>query len=33
MDRKTHAREIRKMIAAPDYMPGSVQAITEWATS
>jgi L-lactate utilization protein LutC len=29
MDRKTHAREIRKMISAPDYMLGSVQAITE----
>jgi hypothetical protein len=29
LDRKTHAREIRKLIAAPDYMLGSVQAITE----
>jgi hypothetical protein len=29
MDRKTHAREIRKLIAAPDYMLGSVQAVTE----
>ena len=29
MDRKSHAREIRKMISAPDYMLGSVQAITE----
>ena len=29
MDRKTHAREIRKLIAGPDYMLGSVQAVTE----
>jgi hypothetical protein len=29
MDRKTQAREIRKLIAAPDFMLGSVQAITE----
>jgi hypothetical protein len=29
LDRKTHDREIRKMISAPDYMLGSVQAITE----
>jgi YkgG family uncharacterized protein len=29
MDRKTQSREIRKLIAAPDYMLGSVQAITE----
>ncbi len=29
MDRKTQAREIRKLIAAPDYMLGSVQAVTE----
>src|SRR5258708_2182679 len=29
MDRKTQMREIRKLIAAPDYMLGSVQAITE----
>jgi hypothetical protein len=29
LDRKTHAREIRKLIAAPDYMLGSVQAVTE----
>jgi len=29
MDRQTKAREIRKLIAAPDYMLGSVQAITE----
>jgi hypothetical protein len=28
MDRKTQMREIRKLIAAPDYMLGSVQAIT-----
>ena len=28
MDRKTQAREIRKLIGAPDYMLGSVQAIT-----
>ncbi|MFI4972803.1 MAG: LUD domain-containing protein, partial [Hyphomicrobiales bacterium] len=29
MDRQTQAREIRKLISAPDYMLGSVQAITE----
>jgi hypothetical protein len=29
MDRKTQAREIRKLIAAPDFMLGSVQAVTE----
>jgi len=29
MDRKTQGREIRKLIAAPDYMFGSVAAITE----
>jgi len=29
MDRKTQAREIRKLISAPDYMLGSVNAITE----
>lgn len=29
MDRKTQAREIRKLIAAPDYMLGSVNAVTE----
>jgi L-lactate utilization protein LutC len=29
MDRKTQGREIRKLIAAPDYMLGSVQALTE----
>jgi hypothetical protein len=29
MDRKTQAREIRKLIAGPDYMLGSVQAVTE----
>jgi hypothetical protein len=29
LDRKTHGREIRKMIAAPDYMLGSAHAITE----
>ena len=29
MDRKTQGHEIRKLIAAPDYMLGSVQAITE----
>jgi LUD domain len=29
MDRKTQGREIRKLIAAPDYMMGSVQAVTE----
>jgi hypothetical protein len=29
MDRQTQGREIRKLIAAPDYMLGSVNAITE----
>jgi hypothetical protein len=29
MDRKTQANEIRKLVAAPDFMLGSVQAITE----
>jgi hypothetical protein len=29
MDRKTQADEIRKLTAGPDYMLGSVQAITE----
>ena len=29
MDRKTQGREIRKLMAAPDFMLGSVQAITE----
>jgi hypothetical protein len=29
MDRKTEHREIRKLIAAPDYMLGSVNAVTE----
>lgn len=29
MDRATHGREIRKLIAAPDYMVNSAQAITE----
>ena len=29
MDRATQSREIRKMISAPDYMLGSVNAITE----
>jgi len=29
MDRKTQAREIRKLIAAPDFMLGSVNAITD----
>jgi LUD domain len=28
MDRKTQAREIRKMISAPDFMLGSVAAVT-----
>jgi len=28
MDRKTQMREIRKLIGAPDYMLGSVQAVT-----
>jgi L-lactate utilization protein LutC len=29
MDRKTQGREIRKLIAAPDFMLGSVNAVTE----
>lgn len=29
MDHKTQSREIRKLTAAPDYMLGSVQAVTE----
>ena len=29
MDRKTQAQEIRKLMAAPDFILGSVQAITE----
>ena len=29
MDRKTQSREIRKLISAPDFMLGSVNAITE----
>ena len=29
MDRKTQAREMRKLVAAPDYMLGSVAAVTE----
>jgi hypothetical protein len=29
MDRQTQGREIRKMLSAPDYELGSVQAITE----
>jgi hypothetical protein len=29
MDRQTQSREIRKLTAAPDYMLGSVQAVTE----
>ena len=29
LDRKTQMREIRKLVAAPDFMLGSVQAITE----
>jgi hypothetical protein len=29
MDRKTQAREIRKLIAGPDFMLGSVNAVTE----
>jgi L-lactate utilization protein LutC len=29
MDRKTQAREIRKLAGAPDYAAGSVQAVTE----
>ena len=29
MDRNTQAREMRKLVAAPDIMVGSVQAVTE----
>src|SRR5579859_7272183 len=29
MDRETQADEMRKLVAAPDYMLGSVQALTE----
>lgn len=29
MDRKTQAQEIRRLTAAPDFMLGSVQAVTE----
>jgi hypothetical protein len=29
MDRETQARDIRKLTSAPDYMLGSVQAVTE----
>ena len=29
MDRQTQAREIRKLVGAPDYMVGSVNALTE----
>ena len=29
MDRQTQAREIRKLIAGPDFMLGSVNAVTE----
>jgi YkgG family uncharacterized protein len=29
MDRQTEGREIRKLMAAPDYMLGSVHAVTE----
>jgi L-lactate utilization protein LutC len=32
MDRKTQMREIQKLLAAPDFMLGSVQAITEDGT-
>jgi hypothetical protein len=32
MDRKTQAREIRKLVAAPDFMLGSVAAVTEDGT-
>ena len=32
MDRATQGREIRKMVAAPDFMLGSVAAITEDGT-
>lgn len=29
LDRKTHAQEIRKLRSTPEYMVGSVQAVTE----
>ena len=29
MDRKTQAREIRKLVGAPDYAAGSIHAVTE----
>ena len=29
MDRKTQGREIRKLVGSPDYLVGSVQAVTE----
>src|ERR1700693_1555616 len=29
MDRRTQGREMRKLIGSPDYMLGSVQAVTE----
>src|SRR5438105_2532060 len=32
MDRKNQAREIRKLIAGPDFMLGSVNAVTEEAS-
>jgi hypothetical protein len=32
MDRKTQGREIRKLVAAPDFMLGSVAAVTEDGT-
>jgi hypothetical protein len=32
MDRKTQRREIRKLISAPDYIVGSVQALVEDGT-
>jgi hypothetical protein len=32
MDRRTQGREIRKLVAAPDFMLGSVAAVTEHGT-
>ena len=32
MDRETQGREIRKLVAAPDFMLGSVAAVTEDGT-
>lgn len=32
MDRRTQGREIRKLLAAPDFMLGSVAAVTEDGT-